>query len=723
MLADITQDFDLEDRLTDIHKGIVVDNHDPLRIGRVKAYVPGVLEGQASRLPWCSPVAPSNGGGSPSNYSFDVPAIGSEIQVQFLGKSAYLPVYTGIWISQSLNAKEVYGKNYPASYGSMHGDGSFSRGDRKAKSVEYFHPNGYLFQHLPRSTNLSIPGDLNIKVDGRFNVSEDFWSSGGGGLGSVLDEIMYAVLDGPYVRGILDLIALLPIDPLSPDSRKVSLETFAEDMGTLRSLGNALNATGAQLVGLEEVLAGVLGKDRIRAIMVSLGGVNGLTSILSRFFGFFGKFSSGWLEGSESLIDAVIFNMTSPFMIRNILTENNSLPIEDVEDRLVKIRKGFSSLYIVGSLVKDLQELADYVDSWPDQWEAGRIISAMPDNLEEFVHQQIMSIFERLWGASQGIDVRSRTIYLNRLHLSKYFLEEGSSVGRIEEITLNLLGLVAPYHLGMHGHIVLESLLHKYDLARIASLAISRGVSQDHVLKFVEDAKIAGADLESSYGSLIWVLEQYNFIDPGIMNWVGGTLGSVARANQTQGDVFGLKIFVEKVYRWFLDTSNYDSSGASGSLGNAFGLPEKTASKYTGEAFNTFLEALDLPALFADGILLTDIEKFFEECLLPFPALRAAPYGGNIHQIIDTGMGLSVAPHIKDSLNTIEMKFMGVPESLTFFPISYVYSSVFGSPHLLGSSGQNNMYHASHRNRAVSSRLVRLQEAFSANNLRLSGIS
>lgn len=65
--------------LTALYEGVVVDNADPLRIGRVKVRIPGVIEPASD---WAIPLG-APGGGSNTRGMFFVPEVGSEVAVFF----------------------------------------------------------------------------------------------------------------------------------------------------------------------------------------------------------------------------------------------------------------------------------------------------------------------------------------------------------------------------------------------------------------------------------------------------------------------------------------------------------------------------------------------------------------------------------------------------------------------------------------------------------------
>jgi uncharacterized protein involved in type VI secretion and phage assembly len=72
------------------YRGIVVNNDDPLQIGRLKAQVPDVLgeESSSSALP-CAPFA------GPASGFFCLPVVGAQVWVEFEQGDPEYPIWTG----------------------------------------------------------------------------------------------------------------------------------------------------------------------------------------------------------------------------------------------------------------------------------------------------------------------------------------------------------------------------------------------------------------------------------------------------------------------------------------------------------------------------------------------------------------------------------------------------------------------------------------------------
>ncbi|MBR8640203.1 baseplate assembly protein [Streptomyces tuirus] len=73
-------------------RGRVVDNNDPLRIGRVTVEVPDVLGDEPST--WALPCLPFTG---PESGQFVVPPPGAGVWVEFEQGDPSFPVWTGCW--------------------------------------------------------------------------------------------------------------------------------------------------------------------------------------------------------------------------------------------------------------------------------------------------------------------------------------------------------------------------------------------------------------------------------------------------------------------------------------------------------------------------------------------------------------------------------------------------------------------------------------------------
>lgn len=70
-------------------KGRVTDNADPMRLGRVKVLIEGIMDGSTSK--WCDPKVANHFGGY---GSWLIPPIGSSVYIEFEGGDINLPLYS-----------------------------------------------------------------------------------------------------------------------------------------------------------------------------------------------------------------------------------------------------------------------------------------------------------------------------------------------------------------------------------------------------------------------------------------------------------------------------------------------------------------------------------------------------------------------------------------------------------------------------------------------------
>ncbi len=98
------------------YTGVVVDNKDPLQIGRVKVMI-SIFKGiDTADLPWVTQKSPSFLGGGLGSSFFAVPEEGSKIQVFFERREIYNGYYMAT-LSNKVTMVEDFKEDYPNSYG------------------------------------------------------------------------------------------------------------------------------------------------------------------------------------------------------------------------------------------------------------------------------------------------------------------------------------------------------------------------------------------------------------------------------------------------------------------------------------------------------------------------------------------------------------------------------------------------------------------------------
>lgn len=147
------------------HKGIVVENNDSDKKGRIKCFIPNLIPNASTDLlPWCYPKKSSGQGGSPDTGYFSVPEIGSVVEISFPEKDIYFPVYGDIVNSTDIK-QPLFDIDYPLEYGGSDPTGSFFRVNKKQGKIEVI--------HNPSDTILTLDKEGNIYVKNKGNLIWD----------------------------------------------------------------------------------------------------------------------------------------------------------------------------------------------------------------------------------------------------------------------------------------------------------------------------------------------------------------------------------------------------------------------------------------------------------------------------------------------------------------------------------------------------------------------
>jgi hypothetical protein len=116
MLINLSDFIKRESLTAQTYLGVVVDNADPKKLGRVKCKIDGLLEGDTSKLPWIMQRSAAALGGGSNTGSFFVPQLNTQLEIEFPFDDIYCGEYVGFWQSSDTHPTDFDG-NYPNQYG------------------------------------------------------------------------------------------------------------------------------------------------------------------------------------------------------------------------------------------------------------------------------------------------------------------------------------------------------------------------------------------------------------------------------------------------------------------------------------------------------------------------------------------------------------------------------------------------------------------------------
>lgn len=123
-------------------RGIVVDNNDPKKLGRIKARVPEIY-GDEIISDWSTPCAPY--GGNLDLGNFMVPEIGSGVWIEFEAGMIDRPIYVGVWWGERKDNPKDFANRLPDSANPKNEVPRLARGisdetvinDKKGKDITF----------------------------------------------------------------------------------------------------------------------------------------------------------------------------------------------------------------------------------------------------------------------------------------------------------------------------------------------------------------------------------------------------------------------------------------------------------------------------------------------------------------------------------------------------------------------------------------------------------
>jgi len=120
--------------------GKVTDNNDPLKQGRVRCTVAGLIT-DGALCPWIIRRASNSWGGSTTDGQFAVPEVGSELIIEFPYKDIYAAEYTGYWNGAN-TTPTASTPEYPETIVFAQVDTLKVTYNKTSKDLEVSHPSG-----------------------------------------------------------------------------------------------------------------------------------------------------------------------------------------------------------------------------------------------------------------------------------------------------------------------------------------------------------------------------------------------------------------------------------------------------------------------------------------------------------------------------------------------------------------------------------------------------
>ena len=141
------------DPATQSYLGMVEDNEDPEKLGRLRVRI-GLFEDYATEeLPWACPTLGTHGNSS-SAGGLNVPEKGSQVRIYFPSHDLTAPYSMGAELN-NLNKTTFFDDDYPNTYGYKDSRGNFMKINKARDTVQ--------FQHSSTS-NLKIAPDGSMQV-------------------------------------------------------------------------------------------------------------------------------------------------------------------------------------------------------------------------------------------------------------------------------------------------------------------------------------------------------------------------------------------------------------------------------------------------------------------------------------------------------------------------------------------------------------------------------
>ena len=163
---------DLKNFTGGFYIGKVVENKDPLKIGRIKVQIDGLTDNiSKENLPWTYQIFPIGTGENEKSVSTTiVPGLGTKVIVIFPTNDVYTSFYIGELLYDNYNFPELK-DDYPETYGFQNKIGDRWYVNMKKETADFIHHSGTKM-HIRKDGTIDISGvkDVNINISGNANI-------------------------------------------------------------------------------------------------------------------------------------------------------------------------------------------------------------------------------------------------------------------------------------------------------------------------------------------------------------------------------------------------------------------------------------------------------------------------------------------------------------------------------------------------------------------------
>lgn len=144
--------------------GTVVDNNDLEFRQRIKVSIPGLFGTEVDSLPWIGPLVTSSFGMGPTYKTVSVPAIGSNVVIQFQNEDPHYGVYLGCLDTVSVGAVPELLVNYPNRRGWKDPWGNIFYVDSFTGEARFVHGSGSMSLLIDSSGAVTLTSPLTTIV-------------------------------------------------------------------------------------------------------------------------------------------------------------------------------------------------------------------------------------------------------------------------------------------------------------------------------------------------------------------------------------------------------------------------------------------------------------------------------------------------------------------------------------------------------------------------------